>query len=211
MTQELINTPRGPKVKIALGETLERCIPCEQMNSGRITTPDGRPWYFSEVSKRVALYGILKSWLGTPFVLGQSVKAGGTDCIQFAASVYVEAGAMKPIRFPTYTAWGGGEKELEKLLDYLASIPNLLCIWSSKGTIELNPAALMTGDLIVMSSGRAYHHLMILDWWPYAFSAMDSGSCRRPNGSIGDGGVQSTDLKNPAIVKRLFAVYRFAE
>ncbi len=156
-------------------------------------------WFFDNPQRQAALQAELKSWRGTRFwehATGRARKGVCADCVSFCERVYVALGAMEPIQWPHYVTHHGGAAMFDLVLESLAKIPRLAVVWTPSGDGE---PALVVGDLIVASSGKALHHLAIY-----------SGGNTLWHCVAGEG-VSQGNIHDPIIRKHVRAVYRFRE
>lgn len=213
----VIETPRGPKLKLPLGTKPPVCVPCTiaKLKSAINRVPfmppepvppdDGKAFFVGD--KIDQLRAELRSWSGTPFVPLAVSKGGGVDCVRFAEQVYIALGACGPVNWPAYSTFGGGPGELEKMMRVLGTVPNLYTVWN-KNLGELKKEIFRPGDMIVVSSGRAWHHLAIFDKWPSAVNCLTCGGMA-PDGRSVRSGVQVSQVNEPGSWKRIYSVKRF--
>lgn len=152
-------------------------------------------WFFAVPDNAIRLVEELVSWRGTRFFpqSAPAVKGVRADCVSFVEAVLVNVGAIPPIKWPEYVTRSGGEPMRDLLLKTMDGIPNLVCIASAK-----NPhVPIMFGDVIVVSSGKALHHLAIYGGGNTIWHATGDG-----------GGVCTGNIEDPSITKHMIAVYR---
>ncbi len=154
-------------------------------------------WYFDNPQRQAALLSELQSWRGTRFweqASGRARKGVCADCVSFCERVYVALGAMEPIQWPRYVTHHGGAAMFDLVLESLAKVPRLAVVWEPSAGGE---PALMVGDLIVASSGKALHHLAI-------YSGDNTlGHC------VAGEGVSTGNIHDPIIRKHTQRVCRF--
>lgn len=92
----------------------------------------------------------LEEWKGTPFVAQMAKKQVGTDCLRFGHAVMESIGLARPVQWPVYSMKSGTEKDFDKLCAAIEDAGSVVQV-----PIE---GPKMTGDLIVISSGRVIHH-----------------------------------------------------
>lgn len=119
----------------------------------------------------------LKRWKGTTFhynCQGKATPGILADCVSFPIGVFKNLGLIRPdYETPTYISVRSHNNERQKLFDGLDAMPRLAKIWDEETDfISLFQVNMMDGDIIVCSTGRAIHHLLIYDglccWhcWP---------------------------------------------
>lgn len=124
--------------------------------------------YFDNDDNFRRLLEELESWRGTPFVSGAGLKGHGADCVRFVEGVLVNIGAIDPVPFPRYTVRGGGERMLDIFLGVMDAIPRMACIWkmsifaASNEEPKMDKPEVRRGDVFLISTGRALHHLTIV-------------------------------------------------
>lgn len=144
-----------------------------------------------------ALRAELLRWIGTRFWSGMGAQARpgvGADCVSFIAGAYQSAGIISPVCWPPYVTHGGGEAMLERMLGVLSGLPELRRVWfrPDGGPVP----ALEPGDILVISSGKALHHLAAYIGDNSIVHCLDNfGVCR--------GSVQES-----VIARHLWALYR---
>lgn len=103
----------------------------------------------------------VRSWLGTKWVHGQSVKGAGVDCIHFPMQVYKNLGVLpEDYKMPTYARdWAMHnktsliERGLEELCDRLPTIDD-----AEIGDIVVFKTGMTTGHAgIYIGDGRVIH------------------------------------------------------
>lgn len=156
----------------------------------------------------------LESWRGTPFTempIHRAQKGLRVNCVTFVEAVFVNLGWMRPIRWPRYVVSGGGEAMLKVLIDTLDGIPELELAWERSGdpldlrlyeciAPRISPASatcFLPGDILLISSGRALHHLAIF-----------AGDNTLWHATRLQGGVGTVSLAEPQVQKHLQRVYR---
>lgn len=149
-------------------------------------------YFFDNPESRTALLDELRSWAGTPFAPRQAVKGGGVDCVHFVERALVNVGAMAAITWPNYVIHGGGAEMLAAFEKFMAGIPE----FDNRG----RNADLRTGDVLLCSTGRAYHHLGIVGVLPTVWHSLPS--CGVCEGNVGEKLVRE-HLRSAYRVKRL--------
>lgn len=106
--------------------------------------------YSTEFAKEKLLSGA-RSWIGTPFRKGASIKGAGVDCVQLAACIYADSGHRFTWNPPTYTLDGGRHCEVSKVTEWL----------ERSGSFKRTEAA-KVGDLLLFKmAGHIEHHVGI--------------------------------------------------
>lgn len=133
----------------------------------------------------------LISWKGTKYShTGICLKGIGSDCVRFVLAVLVATGSVPPIPLPKYVPKNGGPGMLELLIKTLESMP-LKRVWKSgDGAIPENPKR---GWILVISTGRALHHLAIVGNPPQAWHCLDK--------------VEECNYLDPSIQNHIFSIY----
>ena len=116
-----------------------------------------------------------RSWLGTPFVLGASVKGVGVDCVQFGRAVGMALDIL-PTDFPDFLPYPAGwllERNDTRYRDELAK--SMCLIWERQPGISVRPPndLVLPGDLLLFRVGRAPAHSAIVTAWPMVVHAWD--------------------------------------
>jgi NlpC/P60 family putative phage cell wall peptidase len=108
----------------------------------------------SSAAVRAAVVTEAKSWIGTPFHHEACVKGAGVDCLMLLKGVYTEAGVVRSLKIPHYSAdWHlhqNAERYMEGLLRYAREID---------GPPE-------PGDIALFRFGRTFSHGAIVTAWP---------------------------------------------
>jgi hypothetical protein len=157
-------------------------------------------WYYEPAARAADVVSEMQSWAGTPFwanTRGRPKKGVRSDCVAFAEAVWVKTGACPPIQWPDYVTHNGGAKMLEVLLSALAVIPRLTRVWQP-ADCPASEAAVIAGDLLVGSSGRARHHVAM---------AADNNTvwhCTEQHG------VCEGNRQDPMLSNYLIGIYRFS-
>lgn len=158
---------------------------------------------FFRVPERRALLALeISEWNTTRFwrgAAGRARKGVGADCVSFVEKVMVNVGAMKPIVWPHYVTWGGGDAMMELMINALNSVPEFQCVWKP----GLSMPALLPGDIIVrnypLKSGSSdYHHLAI-------FLGDNTLVHMRTRG------LNEANIKDRYAIRQLQAIYRIYE
>jgi hypothetical protein len=169
-------------------------------------------WFYSDPENCLILKRVIRSWQGTPFRENHARKQVGVDCVRFAEAVHRETGALpEAVNFPEYKAYGKGEQWLNMLTEQLDEIDQLEWVFSrnEEGAVDFKKL-LMPGDVLVFSSGAAFHHLAIMEVWPSCWSAFPTGVTMDRFHHAKSGGVVESHLTDPMVAKLLQRVYRFA-
>lgn len=120
----------------------------------------------------------LRSWKGTPNRPRMAEKGVGADCVNFVHRSCYNIGALPMIQFPRYVTRGGGPETLTLMRDVVSNIRNVRAVWA-EGMDGSPTDIVMRGDMIVISSGKALHHLIIAEELPnvwHCFREVDQGS-----------------------------------
>jgi hypothetical protein len=137
--------------------------------------------HFENDANFLALELQLEEWRGTPFAQGEAIPGRGVDCVRFIEAVLVGCGAIKPVPMPPYTCRGGGPEMLAAFLQVMAAIPEMTPIWSRSSGAPPPPPA--RGRVLLVSSGKALHHLAILAEPPtvwHCFDQVTEGNWHEP-------------------------------
>jgi len=168
-------------------------------------------WFYEDPANVDKLRDVMRSWRGTPFRENHAMKGVGVDCVRFAEAVHRETGAIaEAVKFPAYKPYGKGAEWLDLLYAELDLVPKLeKFLWPGNIEYPQLKTILLPGDVLVFSSGAAFHHLAVMELWPSCWSAFPAGL------SIGrfqtkSGGVIESHLTDPLVAKLLQRVYRFA-
>lgn len=129
----------------------------------------------------------LEGWRGTPFLNGMGRKGIGADCVRFVEAVLVNLGAIDPVTFPPYVCRGGGREMLKIFVGVLDACPKMYRLWNPRPLI-------IRGDVLLISSGKALHHLGIVAKPPTVWHCLRS--------------VCEANLRDPKLEHNLYAVYR---
>lgn len=133
----------------------------------------------------------LKSWEGTKYShTGICRKRIGSDCVLFVVAVAVATGAFPMPEVPQYVRKNGGAAMLDLLIETLERIPQLRKVWS-KG--EPLPQRAGRGWILVISTGRAHHHLSIVGNPPQVWHCLEK--------------VEQANFADSSIRSHLFAIY----
>lgn len=131
-------------------------------------TPPQLTPFFRLAPRREALIAEVNQWKGTPFrreAAGDARKGVGADCVSFVEQALVNVGAIRPINWPRYVCFGGGDAMLLLLLTTMRSLPGFVEIWKAQPGGPYPP--LMAGDIFVRSIEHPktklvdYHHLAL--------------------------------------------------
>ena len=110
--------------------------------------PKAIAYFFDDPERRAELGREMEAWVGTPFRHWAGVKGRGCDCIHFVARVLEHFG-LGPFRIQRYHKdWHlhrANELLLEGIRDQLDHI-------------EVTPAEIQDGDLVLYQFGQAFSH-----------------------------------------------------
>ena len=120
-------------------------------------------------AERQKIVDVARTWLDTPYHTGARVKGQGADCITFIAGVFEEAGLVKNIPIPSYSAQWHLHRDTEKYLQGLL-----------KYTREIQSPP-KPGDIALWKFGRCYSHGAIVIGWPKIIHAYTGSSCKYEN------------------------------
>lgn len=119
--------------------------------------------FFTSVTQCDRLRLEVAGWIGTPFFEscgGTAAKGVRADCTWVAAPLQ-RLGAIGAVPWPKrYVSRGGGVAMLELLCDVLDRVERLKRIWDRRSPFDIPEA--IAGDVVVMSSGKALHHLLLV-------------------------------------------------
>ena len=146
--------------------------------------------YFDDDANFARLLEEIQKWRGTPFMECTGRPAQGADCVRFVEGVLRNIGAIDPVPFPAYTVRGGGERMLEIFLATMDAIPKMECLWRGDGPRP----PVKRGDVFLVSSGKALHHLAIVAVPPVLWHCLNA---------VGEG-----NIFDPTVEKHLRAIYR---
>jgi hypothetical protein len=133
----------------------------------------------------------LKSWEGTKYSPhGICRKRIGSDCVGFVVAVLVATGAIPPLTLPQYVRKNGGAAMLDLLLQIMDGIPQLRRVWNLG---EPLPERAKRGWVLVISTGRAHHHLSIVGNPPQVWHCLEK--------------VEQANFADSSIRNHLFAIY----
>jgi len=154
--------------------------------------------YFADDGNWARLLKEVEGWRGTPFweAIGARARKGvAADCVSYVGACMIGAGAIGGIPWPaSYVTHGGGEAMLRTLLLAMDGIEGLPEIWHRLDTVPRPPVE--RGDILVVSSGKALHHLAIY-----------MGG-NRVTHCLAKYGVTEGNLFDPLIAKHMVAIYR---
>ncbi len=154
--------------------------------------------YFASDSRQFCLTIEVEQWRGTLFMRssgGRARKGVASDCVAFVERVLVNVGAIKPIKWPRYVTFGGGETMGALLRSTIEAIPNVRTVWEvGQPQIEMMP-----GDILYRSVESDYHHLAIF----LGDNAIAHMLAKR--------GMAFGNIQDPIINKNLKAIYRVYE
>jgi cell wall-associated NlpC family hydrolase len=100
---------------------------------------------------------IAKTWLNTPFVDQNGVKAAGVDCAYFPCRVFAEAGLIEPFNPPYYSPQLMLHSDNDRT--YVDTIEKC-------GGREITEDQAQIADLVLYYVDRAYAHGGIIVNWP---------------------------------------------
>lgn len=102
----------------------------------------------------------LQEWVGTPFVPYIGKKKVGADCVRFAASSMQELGAVSSVNWPQYAIRGSQKGFFDVLCKTVEEVKEIDLVWKSDEKEASIPFhLLLTGDILVFSTGRAVQHM----------------------------------------------------
>ena len=104
--------------------------------------------FFSDPERRVELGRELLSWEGTPFRHWSGVKGRGCDCIHFVARILEHFG-LGPFRIKRYDKDWHLHRKNEQLLEGIKA---------QLDHVEVTPAEVNDGDIVLYQFGRALSH-----------------------------------------------------
>jgi hypothetical protein len=161
--------------------------------------------FFLSNDRQAQLFEEIDGWRETRFWRGAGRKAKkgvGADCVSFVEKVLVNLGAIKPIEWPDYVVYGGGEAMLSLLVKHLDSIPEFTKVWKPDDVAD--PAEItIVGDIWLRSvrvaeSETDYHHLSIFVGGNTVVHMRERGLSR-------------ANTRDRFAVKQLQAIYRVYE
>ena len=134
----------------------------------------------------------LGSWKGTKYShTGVCIKGIGSDCVRFVFAALAATGAVQPPKFPKYVTKNGGAAMLDLMIRSLESIPQLRRVWQiSQGP---PPDKIGRGWILVISTGRAHHHLSLVGNPPQVWHCLEE--------------VSEANYFDSSIRNHLFAIY----
>lgn len=138
--------------------------------------------FFESDQRFAALQAEIQRWKDTPSRPHQGKPGTGTDCVRFVHGVLRNIGAIANMDWPDYVTRGGGEAMLQLCRATILKIRNVGPIWA-EGDVA-NPFTLVKrGDFMLISSGKALHHLLIVEQPPmvwHCFQKVSQGSMMDP-------------------------------
>lgn len=147
-------------------------------------------YYEDEINFR-RLTRELESWRGTKYShTGVCRKGVGTDCVRFVEAILVATGAIQPIEWPKYVTKNGGPGMLSLVLQTMNEIANLDRVWTAGESAIPEPRR---GWILVISSGKAHHHLSIVGNPPQVWHCLE--------------GVEEANYFDSSIRHHLYAIY----
>jgi cell wall-associated NlpC family hydrolase len=132
-------------------------------------------------------------WIGTPFVAHSRVPGAGVDCVNLAAALYLETGAMESFNPPAYSLDSGQHDIESRVLHYLDGHPSFKPIFARHVDKEYSG---MAGDLLCFKFARSEHHVGVLMTYNRFIHARN-----RRN-------VEMTSLTDPVYARCLTYVFR---
>lgn len=159
--------------------------------------------YFNNEERCKELLKELRHWKGTLFQYSTNGKAYpkiSADCVSFPINIFKRMGLIAmDFDTPPYCSRPTGIYELKKIYKGMdEQIPGLECVWKRE-EFEWNPKNVKCGDILVCSTGRATHHLLIAESDKYGWDCWPGA------------GVRKTELCQKQIVRRVKRLYRFFE
>ena len=138
--------------------------------------------FFQDDSRFAALQAEIKRWEGTPSRPNQGQPGVGTDCVRFVHGVLRNVGAVPNIEWPPYVTRGGGENMLYLCRATILGIRRVSPLWTEGD--NTNPfLVIQRGDFLLISTGKALHHLVIVEQPPvvwHCFKKVCQGSMYDP-------------------------------
>jgi cell wall-associated NlpC family hydrolase len=135
-----------------------------------------RPFFHSP-DRLADLSAAAESWLRTPFHPRARIKGAGVDCVQLAAAIYLELGAIPDVPFPHYTMDGGTHLTESLVISYVEGLGCFQRIeprWGKPPSSQVKqckscgPAAgplprftvgeFFAGDFLGFQIGKVVHH-----------------------------------------------------
>jgi len=110
--------------------------------------------------------------VGTPYILGASLKGAGADCATLLAEYLQEIGAADDIETGLYSAdWfchGTSERYLRALMRHAKQVASTYC------RMKARP---QPGDIVLfkLTGSKLYNHGAIITEWPMGIHAAASG------------------------------------
>jgi cell wall-associated NlpC family hydrolase len=113
--------------------------------------------FFESVERVQRLRSFAALWVGTPFVSHASVRGAGVDCVNLAAAIYLECGALKPFTMPPYSIDGGQHNQFSQVIGWLGEQSELFAHVPLNKDFRVQP-----GDLLCFRFARSEHHTGIV-------------------------------------------------
>ena len=107
---------------------------------------------FQSDAAKAKLLQVARSWIGTPFRKGASIKGAGVDCVNLAASIYTESGFYVSRSFPGYSLDEGSHSTKSKIETWLK-----LSADRFEEVVDFG-----IGDLLVFKMGFVTHHVGVM-------------------------------------------------
>lgn len=120
--------------------------------------------FFNSKEREKILFDELEKWKNTTFrynCCGRGTPSGSADCVSFPLNVFKNIGLIqRDYTTPKYISVRSRENELGKIYSGIGKIKGLELVWTKEDSL-LKEAQIKFGDLLICSSGRAIHHLLI--------------------------------------------------
>jgi len=134
--------------------------------------------FFEDERRFNALQSEIQRWKGTPSRPHQGRPGVGTDCVRFVHGVLKNIGALPEMEWPPYVTRGGGEQMLHLCRSTILGLRGVTPIWA-EGDNESPFRLIQRGDFLLISTGKALHHLVLVEQPPtvwHCFKEVTSGS-----------------------------------
>lgn len=100
------------------------------------------------------------AWLGTPYHHRARLKGVGVDCAQLVLGVYAGVGLIEAFDTGDYPPDWHLHRDGERYLTVVQSL-----------AVEIDPADIQPGDVLLFKFGRAFSHGAIVTAWPQVVHA----------------------------------------
>lgn len=122
------------------------------------------------MEERLRVVAAVRTWLGTPYHHGASVRGAGVDCAMLLVEAFVEAGLIDRPDVPRYTHdWHlhrGEEKYLTVVERYTRELGQ-----GEDPLIYRDAFSASPGDILVWRVGRTFSHGALVTEWPWVVHA----------------------------------------